>query len=135
MAEKALQLEVVTPERVVFKEKVDFVVAPGTEGSLGFLPGHVPLITSLEIGVVKYTKNGQQRKIAISGGFLEIKNDKIVILANTAERDDEIDVERAKAAKARAEQRLASRTPDIDLVRAELALKRALARLQAAGHQ
>ncbi|RKO65637.1 F0F1 ATP synthase subunit epsilon [Desulfofundulus salinus] len=131
MAEKTQRLEIVTPERKVYSGDVRFVVVPGVEGELGFLPDHAPLVSALKIGVMKVQEDNRTFKVAISGGFVEVRNSRVTVLARTAERDDEIDRERAEAAKARAEQRLAARTPDIDVVRAELALKRALARLKA----
>ncbi|GAV22211.1 F0F1 ATP synthase subunit epsilon [Carboxydothermus pertinax] len=132
MADK-IKLEVVTPERVVANEYVDFVVAPGVEGEVGILPLHAPMITSLDIGILRYTVDGQTEKIAVSGGFLEVRNNKVVVLANAAERGEEIDVERAQKALERARERLTKRTPDIDVLRAELAMRRALNRLKAAG--
>ncbi len=133
MADKNIAVEIITPERVVFSEMVDFVVIPGFEGYLGVLPMHAPLVGAVTIGVIKTIKDGKETKLATSGGFLEVNNDKVVILAETAERGDEIDVLRAKAARERAQQRLSSRTHDIDIARAELALRRAMARLKAAG--
>ncbi|MEW5762640.1 MAG: F0F1 ATP synthase subunit epsilon [Bacillota bacterium] len=133
MAEEKLQkLAIVTPERLVFSDEVRYVQARGAEGELGILPDHAPLITSLKIGVLRIKKDGKWRKAAVSGGFLEVKNNRVVILAPTCEMAEEIDVERAKRAKERAEERLRARTPDIDIRRAEAALARALARLQAA---
>ncbi|PKM47922.1 MAG: ATP synthase F1 subunit epsilon [Firmicutes bacterium HGW-Firmicutes-8] len=133
MADKNITVEIVTPERVVFSEPVDFVVVPGVEGYLGILPMHAPIVSGINNGIIKVITGGAQTKISTSGGFLEVNNDKVVILAETAERDDEIDVIRAKAARERAEQRLANRTADIDVARAELALRRALIRLKAVG--
>lgn len=129
----AMRLEIVTPERVVFSEDVDFVVAPGFYGSLGVLRNHAPLITALEIGELKVKQGGQEHKLAISGGFFEVKENKITVLADTAEAASEIDVNRAMEAKRRAEELLNQRTADIDAIRAELALKRALTRLKVAG--
>jgi F-type H+-transporting ATPase subunit epsilon len=132
MAEEKLQrLEVVTPERKVYSEDVRFVVVPGSEGELGFLPDHAPLVSALKIGLVRVHKDGKVLKIAVSGGFVEVRNSRVTILANAAEREDQIDVARAEAAKQRAEQRLAAGGPDIDIARAEAALKRALNRLKA----
>lgn len=133
MAENTIKLEVVTPDRKVVSEEVEMVVAPAAEGYLGILANHAPLITSLQIGTLKYTAGGQEQKLAISGGFLEVKDNRAVVLAEAAERPEEIDVQRALAAKERAERRLAERNADIDLVRAEVALKRALNRLKVAG--
>ncbi|MFA5881176.1 MAG: F0F1 ATP synthase subunit epsilon [Eubacteriales bacterium] len=133
MADKNITVEIVTPERVVFSEPVDFVVVPGVEGYLGILPMHAPIVSGINNGIIKVITDGVQTKISTSGGFLEVNKDKVVILAETAERGDEIDVIRAKAARERAEQRLANRTADIDVARAELALRRALIRLKAVG--
>ncbi|MEG6617360.1 F0F1 ATP synthase subunit epsilon [Peptococcaceae bacterium 1198_IL3148] len=130
---KTQRLDIVTPEKVVFSEEVEFVVAPGVEGELGFLPEHAPLVSALKTGVLRVQQGGKEFKVAISGGFVEVKNSRVVVLADTAESEDEIDVERAQEAKKRAEQRLASKTADIDVARAEAALQRSLARLKAAG--
>ncbi|PKM82212.1 MAG: F0F1 ATP synthase subunit epsilon [Firmicutes bacterium HGW-Firmicutes-14] len=135
MADKNLDVEIVTPERVVFREPVDFVVVPGIEGYLGILPMHAPIVSGLNIGVLKVINKGKETKLAISGGFMEVNKDKVVILADTAESSDEIDVERAKAARERAQNRLANRTHDIDVIRAEMALRRALTRLKAVGRE
>lgn len=132
MAEEKLQrLEVVTPERKVYSEDVRFVVVPGSEGELGFLPDHAPLVSALKIGLVRVHNDGKVLKIAVSGGFVEVRNSRVTILANAAEREDQIDVARAEAAKQRAEQRLAAGGSDVDIARAEAALKRALNRLKA----
>ncbi|TYO96567.1 F0F1 ATP synthase subunit epsilon [Desulfallas thermosapovorans] len=134
MAEEKLQrLEVVTPEKKTYSQDIRFVVLPGTEGELGILPEHAPLVTSLKTGLVRVQHEGKTLKIAVSGGFAEVRNSRVTVLANAAEREDQIDVQRAQAAKERAEQRLASGGSDIDVVRAEAALKRALNRLKAAG--
>lgn len=129
MADKPIKLEVVTPERIVFSQDVDFVVVPGTEGELGVLPGHAPLVTSVDIGVLKIKSANKEEKLAVSGGFFEVREDKAVLLAITAERPEEIDINRANEAKRRAEQRLANRTSDVDLQRAESALRRAVNRI------
>ena len=131
MAGKTQRLEIVTPERKVYSEDVDFVVVPGSEGEMGFLPGHSPLASSLKIGVLRVTKDGgKPLRIAITGGFVEVMDSRVTVLTSAAEREDEVDKKRAEAAKQRAEQRLAARTPDLDVIRAELALKRALNRLK-----
>jgi F-type H+-transporting ATPase subunit epsilon len=132
MAENTLKLEVVTPERKVLSEDIYSLIVPAIEGYMGILPNHAPIISGLEPGVVKFKVNGNYRKMAISGGFLEVSVNKASILANTAELAEEIDVKRAQEAKERAEKRLKNKK-DIDVLRAELALKRALARLNAAG--
>ncbi len=135
MSDKQVLVEIVTPEKIVFEEEVEFVVVPGEEGYLGILAQHAPMVAALKIGVLKVIQNQKEVKMAISGGFMEVNKNKVVVLADTAERGDEVDVLRAKTAKERAEQRLASRTHDIDVVRAEMALRRAVARLKAAGHE
>src|SRR5947209_9176255 len=94
-----IHLQVVTPERVVLEEDVDIVIARGAEGDLGILHGHEPLITPLAIGELTYRLDGQERHIAISGGFMEVLPDKVVILADVAERSEEIDRARAEAAR------------------------------------
>jgi len=124
-------LRIVTPQGNVLKEDVEFVVMPGEMGELGILPNHAPLIAGLDIGVLRYTKEGEVKKVAIAGGFAEVADNVVTVLAETAEPAEKIDLARAKAAKERAEQRLASRSPDTDLVRAELALRKAIARLKA----
>jgi len=133
MSDKAYRLEIVTPQRKVFSEDVSFLVAPGVEGELGILANHAPLITSLDIGIMRIQQDSSTIKVVVTGGFMEVRNNRVTVLANAAERAEEIDVARARAAKERAEERLARRTPDIDVLRAELALKRALMRLKAAG--
>ncbi|PDO10383.1 MAG: F0F1 ATP synthase subunit epsilon [Candidatus Reconcilbacillus cellulovorans] len=130
---KTFLLEIVTPERVVFSEQVEMIVAEGAEGQLGVLANHVPLVTPLKIAPLKIRKNGKASYLAVNGGFLEVRKNKAVVLAESAEWPEEIDVERAMAAKARAEQRLKSgRRDEFDYRRAELALQRALNRLQVA---
>jgi F-type H+-transporting ATPase subunit epsilon len=125
-------MEVVSPERLVLREEVDSLVAPGSNGYLGILPGHAPLVTGLAPGVLEYKIEGKENKLAISGGFMEVYENKATILADTAERKEEIDLERAKRAKERAEKRLRERPEGLDVQRAELALRRALARIKAA---
>jgi F-type H+-transporting ATPase subunit epsilon len=129
-----LRCEVVTAERVVFQDDVDMVVAPGSEGQLGILPHHAPLITALSYGELVLHRAGQEDEfIAIGGGFLEVVYDRVTILADSAERADEIDIERAEAARRRAEQVMAQRRDeDVDLIRAEAALRRSVARLKVA---
>jgi F-type H+-transporting ATPase subunit epsilon len=117
---------------VVYSEEVDIVVAPGVLGELGVLPHHAPLMTILEPGELKVRKGGEEYSVAISGGFLEVRPDRIIILADAAERAEEIDIARAEAAKQRAQQRLTHPTPEVDLAQAEAALRRSLARLKVA---
>lgn len=131
MAESTQRLEIVTPEKKVFTGDVSFVVVPGELGELGILPNHAPLVSGLKIGIVRVQQEGKPFKVAISGGFVEVRNNKVTILADTAEREDEIDRERAEAARERAEKRLSEKAADLDLKRAELALQRALNRLKA----
>ncbi|MDQ7792760.1 MAG: F0F1 ATP synthase subunit epsilon [Clostridia bacterium] len=132
MAEKTQKLSIVTPERVVYGDEVRFVQARGADGDLGVLPDHTPLITGLKPGVLRIQKDGKWTKYAVAGGFLEVRDSRVVVLANAAESPEQIDVKRAEAAKQRAEERLASKAADIDLMRAKVALLRALARLDAA---
>ncbi|MGH7309876.1 MAG: F0F1 ATP synthase subunit epsilon [Candidatus Rokuibacteriota bacterium] len=130
----ALTLEVATPARLVVADKVDEVVAPGSEGYFGVLPGHAPFLTTLGIGELTYRKGHDESHLAVAGGFCEVRNDKVIVLADTAERPEDIDRDRAERARQRAEQRLAGRTPEeIDYTRAAAALARALTRLQVAG--
>ena len=130
-----IKLDIVTAERVVYSEDVDVVVAPGIEGQLGILPHHAPLMTTLEPGELVVRKGGEEFFLAISGGFLEVRPDRVIILADTAERVEEIDVARAEEAKRRAEERLRERAPEVDTTRAEAALHRALTRLDVAGRR
>jgi F-type H+-transporting ATPase subunit epsilon len=129
MAEK-LELEVVTPDRLVVQEKVDIVMAIGFLGEFGILPNHIPFLTTLQPGELRYRKDNQLEYLAVTGGFAEVSNNKVTILAEAAERAREIDIDRAKRAKERAEKRLAmAKTEAIDYLRAEAALKRSLVRL------
>ena len=131
MSEKTQRLEIVTPGKKVFSEDVNFLVAPGAEGELGILPEHAPLITSLNTGLLRVEQEGKKFMVVVTGGFMEVRGSKVTILADTAERAEAIDVARAEAARRRAEERLASKSPEIDVLRAEMALKRALVRLKA----
>jgi F-type H+-transporting ATPase subunit epsilon len=129
-----LALELATPIRLVVSEAVDEVIAPGIEGYFGVLPGHAAFLTTLGIGEVTFRIGREERHLAVAGGFAEVRNDKVIILADTAEWPHEIDRERAERARQRAEGRLLGRTQDeIDYVRAAAALQRALVRLQVAG--
>lgn len=130
MAEK-LFLEVVTPQKSVVSEEVEIVVAPGSEGEFGALKGHTTFLTSLKLGTLRYKDaKGVERVLFINGGFAEVLPDKVTILAESAERRKDIDVERARKAKERAEQRLAAKAADTDFMRAEAALRRAIHRLK-----
>lgn len=133
MADKNITVEIVTPEREVYSEQADFLVVPGVEGYLGILPMHAPIVAGIDIGIIKVIAGGKEIKFAVGGGFMEVNQDRVVLLADSAESSEEIDVNRAKAAQERAQQRLANRANDIDLARAEFALRRAMSRLKAAG--
>jgi len=126
------RLDVVTAEREVFSDEVDEVIAPGVEGQLGILPHHAPLMTMLLPGELLIKKGGEEFYLAISGGFIEARPDRIIVLADAAERVEEIDIARAEEAKRRAEARLAERPPGVDMARAEAALRRSLIRLRVA---
>ncbi len=130
-----ITLEIATPMRLVVSETVDEVVAPGVEGYFGVLPGHAPFLTTLGIGEVSYRTGRDTHYLALAGGFAEVRNDKVIVLADTAERPEEIDRGRAERARERAEQRLSGRGSEeaIDYARAAAALRRALTRLQTAG--
>ncbi len=133
MAEK-LFLEVVTPQKAIVSEDVEIVVAPGSDGEFGALKGHTTFLTSLKMGTLRYKDaNGKERLLFINGGFAEVLPNKVTILAESAERQENIDVARAQKAKERAEQRLSAKTSDLDLVRAEVALRRAIDRIRIAG--
>ena len=128
-----IRLDIVTAERMVYSDDVDMVVAPGHEGQLGILPHHTPLMTTLLPGELRIKKGGEEVSLAISGGFLEVRPDRVVVLADAAERVDEIDVERAEAARKRAKEKLSQqRELGIDGARAEASLRRSLARLRVA---
>lgn len=127
-----LNLEVVTPQRLVFKNEIRSLVVPAAEGYLGILTNHAPIIVGLMPGVVKYCQEGNDCHLAITGGFMEVANNQATILASAAERPEEIDKARAQAAKERAEQRLKEKPPGLDVARAEFALKRAVIRLKVA---
>ena len=129
-----LSLEVATPLRLVVAETVDEVVIPGSQGYFGVLPGHAPLLATLSVGELTYRKGTSQTHLALTGGFAEVRNDKVIVLAENAERPDEIDRDRAQRAKDRAERRLSGRADDVDFARAQAALARALIRLQVAGY-
>ena len=129
-----LSLEIATPTRQIVAETVDEVVAPGTEGYFGVLPGHAPFLTTLGVGEVTYRIGREEHHLAVSGGFAEVRNDKVIMLLDVAERPDEIDRARAERARERAERRLAGRVQeDVDYTRALAALMRALTRLAVAG--
>jgi F-type H+-transporting ATPase subunit epsilon len=136
MLPDSIQLIVVTPQRQLLRETVVEVTLPGAEGQLGILPGHAPLITELGIGELSYrAKNASESTlVAVISGFAEVLGDRVTVLAETAERPEEIDLQRAEEAKKRAEQRLAAAAsdPNVDWGRAAVALQRSLIRIQVA---
>ena len=132
MNEKEFRFEAITPERTVVSEDAEMLVVPAWNGELGVLKNHAPLVAALRIGVMRITIGGQTRYCAISGGWIEVTESKVMVLADTAELGAEIDVERAKRAKARAEARLQSQQDEVNVVRATMALQRAISRLRAA---
>lgn len=127
-----LTLEIVTPDRALVREEVDEVVVPGSEGYLGILPGHAPLLATLKVGELWYRVGQEKHYLAIAFGFVEVLPDRVTILAQMAEKAHEIDVARAEAAKRRAEERLARPAVDMDFERARIALMKSLIRLQVA---
>jgi F-type H+-transporting ATPase subunit epsilon len=130
------QLEIVTPEKQVVRDvSAEEAQVPGLDGYLGILPGHAPLITELKAGELTYRAGGTTHTLAVAWGFAEVLPDKVTILAETAERPQEIDVPRAEKAKARAEDRLKSNNPEIDYDRAEDALQRAETRIKVASEK
>jgi F-type H+-transporting ATPase subunit epsilon len=133
MLPEKIELEVVTPERLVLHEDVDFVELPAENGYIGVLPGHAPLLTELGIGVLTYRINNQAHLLTVMQGYSEVLPDRVIVLAEVCERATEIDVERSKAALHRAEERIAKAgSPDIDWKRAQSALERAMVRIQVA---
>jgi F-type H+-transporting ATPase subunit epsilon len=134
MADKLFHLEIVTPRRVTFSGEVQSFSAPGVMGGFQVLHSHAPLLSAVAIGEVKLLDtDGKESRYATSGGFVEVRNNKVVFLAETAERSDEIDGDRAKAAQERARKRLIERAKEMDMERARAALLRAVNRLRIAG--
>lgn len=127
-----IKLEIITAEREVFADDVDVIVAPGIEGDLGILPHHAPLMTMLRPGELLIRKDNEETYMAITGGFFEVRPDRVILLADACERSDDIDVARAEAAKRRAEERLLTHLPELDEARTEAALRRSLTRLKVA---
>ncbi len=130
---KTIRLDIVTPEKIVYSEEVNMVIARAIDGDIGILPGHVSLITALDVWPLRIIKEEGESKLAVNGGFMEVQPDKITILAPSAETSEDIDIERARAAKVRAENRISEHSVDIDMIRAEHALRRAIMRLKASG--
>jgi F-type H+-transporting ATPase subunit epsilon len=129
MAEGKLLLEIVTPQGLVFSSEVDEVTASGSEGEFGVLPGHVPFITTLKIGMLTCKKGNDTLIFFVNWGYAEIGPDKVIVLADSAEKSDEIDVERAQQAMKRAEE-LLKKAEDVDFARAESAVERSVTRIQ-----
>ena len=127
-----MQLDIVTAERLVSSEQVDRLVAPGVDGELGILPHHAPLLTALAPGEIRVVKDDEETFIAIGGGFMEVIGNKVTVLADTAERADEIDADRAEKALARAQETVDSRSSNMDLERALGDIRRSQARLKVA---
>jgi F-type H+-transporting ATPase subunit epsilon len=126
-----LTVEIVTGERVVYTEDdVDMVIAPGSDGTLGILPRHAPLITTLAHGELRVKKGNSEQSLVVFGGFMEVTGEKVIVLADTAERAEEIDLARAEASRSRAEDSIRNRGSGADLAEAELSLRRAAVRLQ-----
>ena len=126
------QLDIVSAERHVSSDQVDLLVAPGVEGEMAILPSHARLLTVLKPGEIRVVKDGEDNFIAVSGGFMEVMPEKVTILADTAERLDEIDIERAEAALKAAQERIASAPVNMDLHRALASLRRSQARIKVA---
>ena len=131
MEKDNIRLEVVTPEGQIFNEMVESVSVPAVIGSTGILYNHAPLMSALEIGVVKYTCEGAVAKIAIGGGFMEVKDNEVMVLVKTAEKAEDIDLARAQNSLERAMQRIQEHPGDTDIERAKISLARAKARLAA----
>lgn len=130
MADK-LDVEIVTGERLILREEgVDMVVAPGGAGTLGILPQHAPLVTTLAFGELRIKKGNEEQSILVYGGFMEVADDKVLVLADSAERAEEVDVERAETARRRAEESIAGRQATMDLEEAQASLRRANLRLR-----
>lgn len=134
MAEDIIRLDIVTPAGLLMSENVAKVQLPATLGSMGVLKNHAPLMTTLDIGIVKYNQDDRDFYLTVSGGFAEVKDNSVIVLADAAERAEEIDLERAEASKKRAQDRLHHPNEEgLDVLRAELALSRALNRIKAKG--
>jgi F-type H+-transporting ATPase subunit epsilon len=127
---KTIHLEIVTPDRKILSEDVDFVGAPGLLGEFGVLPDHAAFLSALGVGSLHYNKGGRTHWIFLSGGFAEVSANKMSVLAEVAEKAEEIDIERARKAKERAEKRLLEQKAQVDFARTQAALQRALARMK-----
>ena len=129
--ENKIKLEIVTPNGLILSEEVDEVVCSGSEGEFGVLPGHVPFFTTLKIGMLTYKKGNEARYVFVNWGYAEVGPDRVMVLADSAEKSEDIDVERAKAAMKRAEERL-KQMAEIDHARASSSLDRAISRISVA---
>lgn len=129
-----LHLEIVTPEKVLVSREVDMVVAPGTEGEFGVLPGHIPFLSGLVPGELRYTSGAEKDSLVVTAGFSEVSDNRVSILVDAAEKALDIDLDRARSAKGRADGRLGKgrSSPDIEFARAEAALQRAIVRIKIA---
>jgi F-type H+-transporting ATPase subunit epsilon len=127
-----LKLDIVTVERLVYSEEVDIVIAPGISGEMGILPRHAPLLTALTYGELRTRRGDDENSFAIGGGFMEVQPDRVTVLADTAERAEEIDLERAEAARRRAEESLELADEKVDFAKAESALRRSIIRIKVA---
>ena len=127
-----IKCDIVTVERLVYSDEVDMVIAPGIMGTLGILPKHAPLITALEEGELRLKKGEVEEQFAVTGGYMEVRPDRVIIMADAAERAEEIDEARAEAARQRAEQLLKEKPPDMDRAAIEGALRRSRVRLKVA---
>lgn len=130
----SIELQIVTPDRMIVHEQVDEVEIPGSEGYFGVLPGHTPMLASLAVGEMWYRKGQEKAFLALAYGFAEVLPDRVTILARIAERAEEVDIERAEAARKRAEERLAQARSDVDYERARLALLKSVTRLSVSHH-
>lgn len=127
-----IRLDIVTAERLTYSDDVDVVVAPGIDGELAILPQHAPLMTMLQAGELRVRKSGEEFSLVVTGGFLEVRPDRVTVLADAAERAEDIDAVRAEEAKRRAEERLSRQLDETDRARTEAALRRSLIRLRVA---
>ncbi|MDD4657876.1 MAG: F0F1 ATP synthase subunit epsilon [Eubacteriales bacterium] len=135
MSDKTFVLTVVTPERRVFQEAVNMVIVRTIDGEMGVLPGHIPLVAPLAIGPMRIKTGDNERQAAVNGGFIEVTAEHVIILSESAEMAEEIDVARAESARQRALARLGKKQADVDYARAQSALQRAIVRLKVAGHE
>jgi F-type H+-transporting ATPase subunit epsilon len=127
-----LTLEIVTPDRSLFRGEVKEVQVPAAEGYMGILPGHTPLLANLQVGELSYRGETEEAQMHVALGFVEVLPDRVTVMAHVAERPDDIDVARAESARQRAEERLAKPVPDIDFERARISMMKSLIRLQIA---